>query len=109
MHKRLMVAAILVLAAASGASPTWAKWGCAARGFGNTWANNFSYPSEVDARSNAVDTCERVYTDKHPGKTIVCHIIGCKSDIDTQEQSLAAWPAPNAIQLRCGPKFHNKC
>ena len=110
MHKRLLVATMaLVLAAASGTSTAWAKWGCAARGPGNTWANNFSEDSEAEARSNAVDVCERAYAEQHPGKHIVCRVIGCNAKIDTQEQSLAKWPGPNPITLRCGEKFGNKC
>lgn len=109
MHKAMMVAAALVLAVAGGSSAAWAGWGCAARGPGNSWANNFSYESETEARSNAVDVCERAYAQQHPGKRIVCHVIGCKSNIDTQEQTLAAWPGPNPITLKCGEKFGNKC
>lgn len=105
----MAIACVVVLAAATGSSTAWAKWGCAARGAGNTWANNFSYDNETEARSNAVDVCERVYTQKHPGGHVVCHIIGCNAHIDTQEQSLAKYPAPSAIDLRCGPKFGNKC
>jgi hypothetical protein len=109
MRKGLMIAAVVALAAASGTSTAWAGWGCAARGSSNTWANNFSEDTETEARSNAVDVCERAYAEQHPGKHIVCHIIGCKSGIDTQEQSLAKWPGPNPITLKCGEKFGNKC
>ena len=109
MRKGLMIAAVVALAAASGTSTAWAGWGCAARGSGKTWANNFAYGSETEARSNAVDVCEKAYEQQNHGKHITCHIIGCSSDIDTQEQTLARWPGLNAIKLRCGEKFGNKC
>ncbi len=110
MHKHLLaMASFLIVLAAASASPALAKWGCAARGPSNSWGNSLAANSEAEAREAALKTCANGYAKANGGKVIACHIIGCNSNIDTPEQTLATWPAPTRITVKCGPRYGNQC
>ena len=112
MHKRLLVTVgISLVAAATGTSPAWAKWGCAARGAGTTWSNNYAYDTEAAARADATAACKAAFAKANPRRpgADACHITGCDANVDTAEQTLATWPAPAPVTVKCGVKYGTKC
>jgi hypothetical protein len=92
MHTRLMVAgSFLVLAAIiAGASPAWAKWGCAARSPAHYWSNSYNDNTRNEASTEALKGCRAA-----GGKG--CRIIGCSANINTAEEANAMWLPPNPI------------
>lgn len=82
MHKRLMMAAILVVAAGTGSS-AWAGWGCAydsSAGIGRTWGGD----TEEQVRTQAMHNCT-VRNFKN------CRIIGCSANVDSKEDADRLW------------------
>jgi hypothetical protein len=85
MHKHLIVATgFLILAAAVGASPAQAGWGCQAKDADGY--NNYSWGSatEAAARDYTMNLCS---SDDHKG----CRIIECRAGVDTQDQANTVW------------------
>jgi len=99
----LATASVFVLTIA-GTSPTWAAWGCQARGANNSWGDSYGAQNEDQARLAALNTCQRAANQ-------VCHVTECHTGIDTPDQALARWPAPTKITVGCGPHsgFNRKC
>jgi hypothetical protein len=88
MRKHLIVlASVLVLAATS--APALAAWGCGARGDGGAWGDSSQVSTKARAISEALAGCKEL-----GGKG--CHIIGCRSDIDTRERARELWPPASA-------------
>ena len=91
MHTRLVVAtSFLVLAVMAGASPTWAKWGCAARSPAQYWSNSYNDNNKAEAGTEALKGC-------HAAGGKGCHMIGCSANINTAEEANAMWPPPNPV------------
>lgn len=101
MHKRLVVAAAVVLAAANGTS-AWANWGCAydsSAGVGRMW----NVPSEEEARDVTIEAC-------NSHKFARCHIIGCSDNVNSKEDADEHWPRTPGIKYElCGREGQPKC
>jgi hypothetical protein len=85
MRKGLtIVTGCLTVAIAAGLSPARAGWGCQAKdgaGF-----NNYSWGSATEAAAQEY-TLNLCAADDHKG----CHIVECRSGVDTQEQATSTW------------------
>jgi hypothetical protein len=93
MHKRLFVAAgVLVLAASAVTSTAWAGWGCRAGASDHSVTHTWGNSSEKEARSYTLQLCRGV----HPG----CYITDCAANIDTQAEADAKWPL-GAAPVKC--------
>ena len=95
MHKRLVVTAALVLAAAD-STFAWAGWGCgfdSDGGRGAVWAG----ATEEKARANALHNCET-------GHLTQCRIISCSAGVDSMADAEKFWPrSPGVTYKRNGP------
>ncbi len=95
MHERLLVAAILALAAVPGTS-AWAGWGCgynSSAGVGRVWAAE----DEEAAREGAMNNCKNA-------KLKQCRIISCSADVDSMADADKIWPRTPGIKYnRNGP------
>jgi hypothetical protein len=80
----------LVPAAIAGASPAWAKWGCAARSPVQYWSNSYNDNIKTEASTEALNGC-------HAAGGKECHIIGCSANINTAGEANAMWPPPNPV------------
>jgi hypothetical protein len=95
MHKRVLTAAVMVLAAASSTS-AWAGWGCGYHsnmGVGRVWAAE----DEEAARDGAMDNCKNA-------KLTQCRIISCRANVDSMADADKIWPRTPGIEYkRNGP------
>ena len=87
MHIHFMVAASFVILATS---PTWAKWGCAARSPAQYWSNSYNDNTKMEASKEALRGCQAA-----GGKG--CRIIRCSPNANTAEEANAMWPPPNPV------------
>ena len=93
MHARLTIAGVAVLAAIAGASPAWAKWGCAARSPTDYWGNSYNDNTKAEATTEALNACQLA-----GGKG--CRIISCSANINTEEQGNAIGPPHGPTLVR---------
>ena len=93
MHTCLMIAGVSVLAAMVGASPVWAKWGCAARSPAGYWDNSYNDNTKAEASMEALKGCQAA-----GGKG--CRIISCRADIDTEEQGNVMGPPHGPVTIQ---------
>jgi hypothetical protein len=96
---------ILIVAgvfASLSSSPTWAGWGCAYDS--NVGVGRRSdYSTEEEARKATLTACTS-------RKFKNCRIIGCRANVDNNEQSMAIWPnTPGIKMIRCGEKGLPDC
>ena len=95
MHKRLLMAAVLVMAAANSTAAS-AGWGCGYNsngGIGRTWAG----PSEKEARDAALRNCRNA-------KLTQCRIISCSANVDSMADADKIWPRTPGVEYnRNGP------
>lgn len=101
MHKQLIMAATLIVAAATSSS-AWAGWGCAynsSAGIGRTWAAE----SEAVAREQTMHNCTvRNFRE--------CRIIGCSENVDSKEDADKLWArTPGVKYERCGGPGEVRC
>lgn len=85
----LVTASLLLVAAAAGASPAWAGWGCGAISDSGAMGRTWNADSEAEARTLALKYCGT------EGKS--CHIINCRDNVNTQEQAHALWPPQGPV------------
>jgi len=102
IHKGVLAATMLVLAAATSTS-AWAAWGCAYGSdatpgiSGRRWGAD----TEKAARDSAMNYC----ISNHLGN---CHIIGCSDNVNSKEDADKLWK-PSVKLVPCGGKGQNKC
>lgn len=95
MHKRLLMAAVVVLAAATSTS-AWAGWGCAFTGtdikgkYGRMWG--------WDTRKEASEAALRLCQKDHQG----CYVVACMDNVDSKEDADALWPMNGKALRTCG-------
>lgn len=105
MRKRLLVAALLALMAASSTS-AWAGWGCGYNsnaGVGRVWAAE----DEDTAREGAMNNCKNA-------KLKNCRIISCSADVDSMADADKIWPRTKGVEYtrsgpRCGGPGEPRC
>jgi hypothetical protein len=93
MHKRLIVAASVLVLAAATTAPAWAGWGCGAQGFagqGRTWRNT----TRAQAAAGALRLCRQA-GGRH------CRLVSCSPNVDTEGQADAMWPPVAPDNVRC--------
>jgi hypothetical protein len=94
----VFASASIIIACGLPLTSAWAGWGCGYRftglekgRYGAVWA----YPSQEKARAAAMKLCER--SGAHG-----CFIVGCREDIDTEEQAHMPWPLKGPVGVCVG-------
>lgn len=99
LNRILIVAGVLTLTVSMGTSTARAGWGCGFRWrglqngiYGSVWKN----PTEAGARKLSLDICKEP-PQPHKG----CFIVGCRENVDTEEQAHAIWPLGSGKPVGC--------
>ena len=95
MHKRLIVAAGLALAATIAASTAQAGWGCRAVASDGIVGKSWGWSTRQKASANALQQCAA-------GGHLRCRVGQCQRNVESLADANAAWPATNQISSCIG-------